>query len=397
VVKVRDLTELKLTDLWKEVKSEEEWWGDINERILNMVKVLLESSLEGELLEQLQASPYQRTEVRRGYRNGYYERDLYSQYGVIKALRVPRTRDRFDSQIIPHYQRNLSRVNQMVKNMFLAGVSTRRVGEVLSNLWERGISAQTVSRICLSLDREVAAYHRRSLTDNYLYLFFDGITMKVKGATQVHKKQVLVAYGITLAGRKEIIEFRQASSESESQWEALLRDLYQRGLDGQYCRLIATDGCPGLHAALDTVYPYIPKQRCWAHKLRNVTNYIRRKDQTPCLVAAKKIYLASNRREAVKVFRNWQEHWRELYPKAIRCLEKDLDELLNFMDCPVSHRVKIRTTNVIERSFREVRRRTRTISCFTNGSSVDRIIYGVMHHLNQSWKDKPILKFTQNT
>lgn len=186
---VKDLTQLKLTDLWKEVKTEEEWWGDINERILGMVKTLLESSLESELLEQLQASPYQRTEVRRGYRNGYYERDLYSQYGVIKSLRMPRTRSGFESQIIPHYQRNLSRVNQMVRNIFLAGVSTRRVGEVLSNLWDRQISAQTVSNICLSLDREVSAYHRRIIQDKYLYLFFDGISMKVKGASQVHKKR----------------------------------------------------------------------------------------------------------------------------------------------------------------------------------------------------------------
>ncbi len=395
MVKVRDLTELKVTDLWKEVKSEEEWWGDINERVLGMVRTILESSLESELLEQLQASPYQRTEVRQGYRNGYYERDLYSQYGVIKALRIPRSRDGFSSQIIPRYQRNLVRVNQMVRNIFLAGVSTRRVGEVLSNLWEREISAQTVSRICQSLDREVTAYHRRSLNDHYLYLFFDGISMKVKGASQVHKKQILVAYGITLEGKKEIIEFRQSTSESANQWEALLRDLYQRGLEGQSCQLIATDGCPGLHQALEIVYPYIPKQRCWAHKLRNVANYIRRQDQTECLAGAKKIYLAANRREAVQVFKSWKENWWECYPQAIQCLEKDLDELLNFLDCPTPYRIKIRTTNVIERSFREVRRRTRTISCFTNGKSVDRIIYGVINHLNQTWKDKPILKFTQ--
>jgi len=394
---VKDLTQLKLTDLWKEVKSEEEWWGDLNERIIGMVKTLLESSLECELLEQLQASPYQRTEVRRGYRNGYYERDLYSQYGVIKSLRIPRTREGFDSQIIPHYQRNLARVNQGVRNMFLAGVSTRRVGEVMSSLWERKISAQTVSRICLSLDREVAAYHRRTLTDNYLYLFFDGISMKVKGASQVHKKQILVVFGITLTGQKEIIDFRQASSESESQWEGLLRNLYERGLTGQYCRLVSTDGCPGLHAALDIVYPYIPRQRCWAHKLRNVANRIRRQDQIECLAMAKKIYLAGNRREAVKVFRSWKARWWQTYPEAIQCLEKDLDELLNFLDCPLTHRVRIRTTNVIERTFREVRRRTRTISCFTNGSSVDRIIFGVIHHLNQTWKDKPILKFTQQS
>jgi putative transposase len=320
---------------------------------------------------------------------------LYSQYGVIKSLRMPRTRSRYESQIIPRYQRNLNKVNQMVRNMFLAGVSTRRVGEVLSSLWERQISAQTVSNICLSLDREVAAYHRRTIQDKYLYLFFDGISMKVKGASQVHKKQVLVAYGITLEGQKEIIEFRQASSESEAQWEGLLRDLYQRGLSGQNCKLIATDGGPGLHAALETVYPYIPKQRCWAHKLRNVANRIRRKDQVECLAEAKKIYLASNQRNAVRVFRIWKERWENEYPEAVKCIEKDLDELLNFMSCPVAHRVKIRTTNVIERSFREVRRRTRTISCFTNGSSVDRIIYGVTCHLNQSWKDKPILQFTQ--
>jgi len=394
---VKDLTQLKVNDLWKEVKTEAEWWGDIDERIMMMVRTLLESSLESELLEQLQASPYQRTEVRKGYRNGYYERTLYSQYGVIKALRVPRSRDGFNSQIIPHYQRNLARVNQMVRNIFLAGVSSRRVGEVLSNLWDHAISAQTVSRICQSLDREVAAYHRRRLEDKYLYLFFDGISMKIKGASQVHKKQVLVAYGITLTGQKEIIEFRQASSESESQWEALLRDLYQRGLTGENCRLIATDGCPGLHAALDTVYPYILRQRCWAHKLRNVANRIRRKDQTECLSAAKKIYLAQNKRAAVKIFKNWKERWWIDYPEAIKCLEKDLDELLNFLDCPFEHRVKIRTTNVIERSFREIRRRTRTISCFTNGASVDRIIFGVINHLNKNWKDKPIIKFTQQS
>jgi putative transposase len=397
MVKVRDLTELKLTDLWKEVKSEDEWWGDINERVMGMIRIILESSLESELLEQLQASPYQRTEVRKGYRNGYYERDLYSQYGVIKALRVPRSRDGFSSQIIPHYQRNVVEVNQMVRNIFLAGVSTRRVGEILSNLWGRNISAQTVSCISKSLDREVAAYHRRPLRDNYLYLFFDGISMKVKGASQVHKKQILVAYGITLEGKKEIIEFRQSTSESSNQWEALLRDLYQRGLQGQGCRLIATDGCPGLHQALEVVYPYIPKQRCWAHKLRNVANRIRRKDQTECLGEAKKIYMAENRREAIKVFKIWKQNWWRNYPEAIKCLEKDIDELLNFLDCPGAHRVKIRTTNVIERSFREVRRRTRTISCFTNGASVDRIIYGVINHLNKTWKDKPILQFTQQS
>ncbi len=112
---------------------------------------------------------------------------------------------------------------------------------------------------------------------------------------------------------------------------------------------------------------------------------------------ARKIYLAGNKREAVQIFRSWKEQWQESYPRAIHCLEKNLDELLNFLEGPAAHRVKIRTTNVIERSFREVRRRTRTISCFTNGASVDRIIFGIISHLNKTWKDKPIPKFTQQS
>jgi putative transposase len=392
---VRDLTKLTVKDLWKEVKSEEEWWGEIGERVQGMVKLILERSLEEELVELLQASRYVHTEVRRGYRNGHYERDLFSQYGVIKALRIPRSRTGYSSKILPNYQRRQTKINRMIRDMFLAGISTRRVGEVLFQVWGERVSAQTVSNICRSLDQEVKASQSRKLLDHYKYLLFDGIVLKVKGALKAYHKPVLVVYGITNQGQKELIDFRQSSSESESQWEAFLRNLYQRGLEGQNCELIIIDGCKGLHRALESVYPYIPIQRCWAHKLRNVANHIRRKDQKECMKQARKIYLAENRKEAVKAFKEWENKWQVTYPKAIKCLGNDLDELLNFLDCPVSHRVKIRTTNAIERAFREVRRRTKTMSCFTNAKSVNRIIYGVMNHMNKSWKNKPILKFTQ--
>ena len=394
---VKDLTQLKVNDLWREVKDEEDCWEGIHQRVLGMVKLILESSLESELLEQLQASYYQRTEVRTGHRNGYYERSLYSQYGVIKALRVPRSRTAYTSRILPNYQRRQSEINRMIREMFLSGVSTRRVGEVLCQVWGQAVSAQTVSNTCLSLDREVKTYQSRKLGDQYKYLLFDGIVLKVKGSLSVHRKPVLVVYGITTEGQKELIDFRQASSESESQWEAFLRNLYQRGLEGQRCDLIIIDGCKGLRRALETVYPYIPIQRCWAHKLRNVANHIRRRDQKECMKQARKIYLADNRKAAAKALRKWEKTWSVQYPKAIRCLKNDLDELLNFLDCPVSHRVKIRTTNAIERAFREVRRRTRTMSCFTNSKSVNRIIYGVINHLNESWKDKPLPNFTQRS
>jgi len=391
---VKDLTQLTVKDLWREVKSEEGWWGEISERVLGMVKLILERSLEEELLGFLQASRYVRTEARRGYRNGYYERDLFSQYGVIKALRIPRARIGYASKILPNYQRRQTEINRMIREMFLAGVSTRRVGEVLDQVWGKSVSAQTVSNICQSLDQEVNAYQSRRLLDHYRYLLFDGIVLKVKGDVKAYHKPVLVVYGITARGQKELVDFRQASSESESQWEAFLNNLYRRGLEGQQCQLIIIDGCPGLRRALEMVYPYIPVQRCWAHKLRNVANHIPRKDQKECLKQARQIYLAANRKAAVQAFKEWENHWMEQYPKAIKCLGNDLEEMLNFLDCPLAHRVKIRTTNAIERAFREVRRRTRTMSCFTNSKSVNRIIYGVMNHLNNSWKDKPLPNFT---
>ena len=397
MVMVKDLTQLTLKDLWKEVKDEEDWWGDINERTLHMVKLILESSLEEGLLEELQASRYQRVELRKGYRNGHYERSLSTKFGAIKSLKVPRAREGYQSKVLPHYRRRQDEINQMVRGMFLAGVSTRRVGEVLATVNGEKVSAQTVSRIASSLDTEVQLFQNRPLSDRYQYLFLDGISLKVKGAGRVHKRQVLCAYGITLLGKREIINFRQATDESEAKWEAFLRDLYERGLEGKNCELVVTDGCPGLHKALETVYPYVAYQRCWVHKLRNVANKLRVKDRENCLAGARLIYLAGHRKEAISAYKNWELKWRSDYPDAVNCLGKNLDELLSFLDMPVAHRVKVRTTNVIERAFREVRRRTRPMSCFTNSRSVDRIIYGVISHLNQNWKEKPLLEFTQQS
>jgi len=397
MAEVKDLTELTLVDLWKEVKDEEEWWGEFNERTLHMAKLILENSLEQEMLEELQVSRYKRSKSRNGYRNGHYKRNLFTKFGIIKALRVPRTRESYGSKILPRYQRRQTEVNRMIREMFLAGVSTRRVSEVLATIKGEHVSAQTVSNIIRSLDAEVERFHCRHLADIYQYLFFDGISLKVKGAGKVHKRQVLCAYGINCLGKRELINFRQGTDESEAKWEAFLNDLYNRGVEGKQCKLIVTDGCPGLHKALETVYPYIARQRCWVHKLRNVANKLRRVDLEECMAGARSIYLARHRKEAISNYKDWKKQWYFMYPQAVDCIGKDLDELLNFFDRPSSHRVKVRTTNAIERSFREVRRRTRPMSCFTNTRSVDRIVYGVISHLNKRWKDKPLCQFTQQT
>lgn len=396
MVQVKDLTELTLEDLWQEVKRQsEDWWEEIEVQQLKMVKAILESSLEEELVAQLQASRYKRVESRRGYRNGHYERSFSTKYGVIKALRIPRARESYPSKVLPRYQRRQEKVDRMIREMFLCGVSTRRVGKVLFTVRGERVSPQTVSRVLRSLDQEVELFWGRPLGDIYQYLFLDGISLKVKGVAGRQRRQVLCAYGIRLDGKREIISFRQATDESEAKWEAFLRDLYDRGLEGKRLKLIITDGCPGLHRALDTVYPYVPRQRCWAHKLRNVANKLPRRDQGECIKGAALIYQAENRRQARKRYLEWGSTWGKRHPEAVRCLEKDLDELLSFLDMPAEHRVKVRTTNVIERAFREVRRRTRPMSCFNNTASVNRIIFGVISHLNRHWKENPLSLFTQ--
>jgi transposase-like protein len=173
-----------------------------------------------------------------------------------------------------------------------------------------------------------------------------------------------------------------------------LNNLYHRGLEGKNLRLIVMDGSKGLKAAAEVVYPQAKIQRCWVHKLRNVANLCPRKYHA-CVREARKIYLADNRTQASAALKRWKQAWFSRCPKAVACLERDLDELLNFFDCPKEHRVKIRTTNAIERSFREVRRRTNVFSCFSNPDSTERIIYAIFTHLNNGWKDKPLDGFTQ--
>lgn len=251
------------------------------------------------------------------------------------------------------------------------------------------VSAATVSRVARSLDEEVRRFHQQPLAGAWRYLLLDGVYLRVKGAAKVRRRLVLCAFGIGVDGRRRLLAFRLADSESEACWTAFLSDLQARGLDARYLGLITTDGCPGLHAALQAVYPYIPRQRCWAHKLRNVSNLLKRSQQPECVAGARRIYQARTRRAAIAAYWAWSTRWRSEAPAAVACLERDLEELLAHFACPLQDRRAIRTTNAIERSFREVRRRTRPMSCFTNDASCERIIYAVFSHLNQSWEGRP--------
>jgi transposase-like protein len=187
----------------------------------------------------------------------------------------------------------------------------------------------------------------------------------------------------------------RSQGEGQADWEALLQDLYRRGLEGRSLGLILTDGCPGLASAIRTVYPRVRHQRCWVHKMRNILEKTRKRDYDEVKAGAQAIYLAESRAQAVAAFRAFRSSWCRAYPAMVRRLQQDLPELLSFFAFPRHLWRKLRTTNVIERCFVEVRRRTRPMVCFVNVESVDRITYSIFQRFNLEWKTRTLNLFTQ--
>jgi len=196
-------------------------------------------------------------------------------------------------------------------------------------------------------------------------------------------------------GSRQLLAFLRSGGESQAAWEGSLQDLYRRGLEGKQLLLIITDGCPGLPAALQTVYPRVPHQRCWVHKMRNILEKVRKRDSAAVKPAAQAISLASSQAEAVQAFRTFRAQWQASYPVMVKRLEQDLPELLSFFRLPQPLWRKLRTTNVIERCFVEVRRRTRPMVCFVNEASVDRFIFSIFSRFNEDWRNRTLRLFTQ--
>ncbi len=343
----------------------------------------------------INAHPYQRSQARVDQANGFYERKLTTRLGVLE-LKVPRTRSgQFQTQVLQRYQRREPVIDQALKEVFLLGVSTRQSGRALATLVEEAVSASTVSAVAKALDSAVNSFHRRRLSDQYRYLVLDGVSVRIRLVGKVQRRMVLCAYGVTRQGRRELIDFQVVKAEGEDTWYGFLWGLWSRGLHGEFLQLIATDGHLGLIRALGRLWSAVPHQRCWAHKLRNLENKLKA-SQRPCLQEAKLIYQAPNRTEAIAQFRHWQSRWQNTAPKAVACLQDDLEELLAFFNCPKAHWKRLRTTNVIERLFVEVRRRIRTMCAFTTRSSCERILFSVFDRMNTNWSRHPLPAFTQN-
>src|SRR5215470_10147778 len=258
----------------------ESFWGDLNGKTREAWKKFFEADSERQRDRFAVVDAYERDDERRGdYRNGYYERDFVTVLGTLR-LRIARTREQsFLPAGLEEFQRRAPEVSLLIREAFLRGISTRQVGRVVAIVTGEAVSAQTVSKLTRDLDEAVQQFHQAPLKDEWAYLFLDGVNLKVRRESGRKCVQMLVAYGVRVDGTRQLLSFMRSQGESQLAWEGLLNDLYQRGLKGRQLQLIVTDGCPGLAAAIQTVYPRVLHQRCWAHKMRNIIDRVRRRDR----------------------------------------------------------------------------------------------------------------------
>jgi putative transposase len=273
------------------------------------------------------------------YRNGYYERDFVTRLGTLR-LRIARTREKsFLPAGLERFQRRAEEVSMLIREAFLRGISTRQVGRVVATLTGEVVSAQTVSKLTRDLDEAVRQFHQARLSDDYAYLFLDGVSLRVRRPAGRKRVQMLVAYGVRRDGTRHLLAFLRSQGESQADWEGLLQDLYRRGLEGKHLALIITDGCAGLAAAIPTVYPRARHQRCWVHKMRNILQKVRKADYDEVKTGAQAIYLAEGRGQAEAAFRRFRARWRKDYGSMVRRLERDSARtagLFRFSPAPVA-------------------------------------------------------------
>jgi putative transposase len=367
-----------------------EFWDDVARQVSRLVKQLIESCLEAKRTEVLGAASYERSEHRKGRRGGSYKRTVMTRWGEIK-LRVPRVANgSYDLEIIDRYGRRQVAIDEAIGRLWLAGISTRRLNNITEEVFGYGIRRSTVSRITKGLDAEVEAFRRKPIPDTVRYLLLDGIHAKVREVA-AQGRVFLVAYGIHTDGRREILGFVLADSESAPAWRDFLADLKGRGLKGRCLRLITVDGNPGLAKALKEIYPLKPIQRCLMHKIRNVLQVCRHSNKRHVAAALRPIWAAKNRRQALRAVAAFEQQWVVEEERAVRKLKRDLHQCLTYLDFPEGEHKQIRTTNALERAFREVRRRTRPMGTYVTRDSAERIMFGVTDHLNENWRGVPHL------
>lgn len=341
------------------------------------VRVVIEEVMRDELTHFLGAAWGESTPERKGHRNGTYTRDLATSSGPIEDLHVPRDREgNFHTQVFERYSRYEPGVAEGLTQMFVAGVSTEKVGEVAQTLIGVAPSASTVSRLNHTLTQQFETWRERSLQEHWRILYLDGVHFDIRHGDQVDSTMILTALGVDLEGNKEVLALRACAEEDKDGWGCLLQDLRRRG--ATQIDLIVTDGHDGLLAALAALFPATARQRCVVHKQRNVMNALPKRERSTVTTELTGIWKAATKEEALVELAAFKAKYQKRYPEAVRSLMEDEEHLLTFYTFPqVMHRY-IRTTNAIESFFSNVRQRTDQIDTFTTETSCLAIVWATM-------------------
>jgi putative transposase len=337
-----------------------------------IVRTVLQEVLEAEMTDALGAAKSERTAARLGYRAGYYGRTLITRVGKLE-LRVPQDRDgRFSTELFERYQRSEQALVATLAEMYVQGVSTRKVKAITEELCGHAFSASAISAINQRLDESLAAFAQRRLEEPFAYLILDARYEKVRESGIVRSQAVLVAVGIDWDGRRQILAVELANRESRSSWKDFLLGLRERGLHG--LEFVVADDHAGLRAAVREVLPEAAFQRCYVHFLRNALDHLPRKADDDCLQELRWIYDRRELSEARADLAAWLKKWSPRYEKLTGWVEENIEETFTYYRLPRQHHKHMKSTNMLERLNEEIKRRTHVVRIFPNGESCLRLV-----------------------
>jgi putative transposase len=373
---VRTKSIVSLSDVKRHLEQDRDF-------LKELLREVIEETLEQQMDETLCAQKGERTSARIGYRSGYYSRTLITRVGKLE-LRIPQDRQgHFSPQLFERYQRSEKALVSALAEMYIQGVSTRKVKAVTEELCGHAFSASSISSIVKTLDDQLELFAHRRLEEAYPYLIVDARYEKVRESGSIRSQAVLIAIGIDWDGRRQVLGVEMANRESASSWKEFLLTLKQRGLKG--VELVVSDDHAGLKKAIAEVLPEAMWQRCYVHFLRNALDYLPRKADDDCLRELRWLYDRRDLYEARKDLASWLKRWQDKYPKLCNWVEDNISETLSFYSLPRGHHKHLKSTNMLERLNEEIKRRTRVVRIFPNEQSCLRLVRALAVETHENW------------
>jgi transposase-like protein len=349
----------------------------------DVVRKFLQSLLEQEMTDYLHATPYERSAGRLGYRSGRRPRKLVTRAGAL-SLDVPTERTgHFRTAIFDRYQRSEQAFVLVLQEMYLQGVSTRKVRAITEELCGTTVSASTVSRLTKRLDEDLGRWRNRRLVESYPYLIVDARYERVRQNERIESQGVLVISGVSGKGQRDILGLAVANTESETSWTEIFRDLNRRGLSG--VRLVVSDDHEGLVASVRRCFQKALWQRCQTHFMHNVLALVTKRDRKALWQALRSIFDAATLEHTKARLAEVVAEWRPRYPDLADKLEAETEDTLTCFQFPAGHRMRIRTTNMMERLNEELRRRSRVVRIFPNAAACLRLMTALAQEQAAEW------------